>query len=339
MKALYSGGIRAYPGIPNTWDPDKRARAERALADVRAADPAWDGWQNPDPRADIEYCWEDICRMAAAWRASGGDLQVSLGPWDADTLRRRLGPVPMYEEGMDASDRFLMHPLLKRYGGRRYQRVTFDTERQRPDSAAHWLAHLAEQGVERGVLKAAQHKGGIWFLDLDPDPDVMTRRIQDTLDWAVVRLDGTEKALLAQEWIPMRHEYRLFVVDGVPVTGAGCIEEYTPLDHDPTRGEFDARTRRVRNDPDSPVEDRPDLAQDYRLFAQRVCDGQGTFVLDLATHADTGKTIVVELNALPNSGLYASDVDALMRALITADDRGYSPVTDPTAGATPINNL
>lgn len=338
MTTLYSGGIRAYPGIPNTWDPDKRARAERALADARAADPAWDGWQNQDPRADIEYCWEDICRMAAAWRASGGDLQVSLRPWDADTLRHRLGPVPTYEEGMDASDRFLMHPLLKRYGGRRYQRVTFDTERQRPDSAAHWLAHLAEQGVERGVPKAAQTKGGIWFLDLDPDPDVMTRRIWDALDWAVVRLDGTEKALLAQEWIPMTHEYRLFVVDGVPVTGAGCIEEYTPLDHDSTQGAFDTRTRYDRTG-GGEVASRPDLARKYVEFAARVCHDQGTFVLDLATRADTGKTIVVELNALPNSGLYASDVDALMRALITADDRGYSLVTDPTAGATPINNL
>jgi hypothetical protein len=48
-----------------------------------------------------------------------------------------------------------------------------------------------------------------------------------------------------------------------------------------------------------------------------------TVVMDVAIGAHTDEPLIVEFNTLPNSGLYASDVHAVYRALVTADNRGY----------------
>ncbi len=46
-------------------------------------------------------------------------------------------------------------------------------------------------------------------------------------------------------------------------------------------------------------------------------------VIDVALDAERQRPVVVELNGLPNSGLYASDPWLLTRALVDAADRGY----------------
>ncbi|WP_323986730.1 hypothetical protein [Microbacterium plantarum] len=46
-------------------------------------------------------------------------------------------------------------------------------------------------------------------------------------------------------------------------------------------------------------------------------------VIDVALDAERQLPVVVELNGLPNSGLYASAPWLLTRALMVAADRGY----------------
>lgn len=58
----------------------------------------------------------------------------------------------------------------------------------------------------------------------------------------------------------MTYEYRLFIVDGRPVTGAGCIVEHTPLfaDHRPGSSPFSPLVRRKRGVSLTAIEDELD---------------------------------------------------------------------------------
>ena len=115
----------------------------------------------------------------------------------------------------------------------------------------------------------------------------------------------------------MEYEYRFFVVNGEVVTGAGCVEEFTPLNN---RAQFDDRMRQVRSE-GGPVTSQPEILERYLSFAKQAASefsAEGllnTYSLDLATGSD-GQTLIIELNGLPNSGLYASDPHYVTRSLI-----------------------
>lgn len=194
-----------------------------------------------------------------------------------------------------------------------------------------WLtARHRDHGVERGVVKAAERKNGIWSIQLSPDYEELQQRLLEAMDWTFVRLESLPGAVLAQDAIDLTYEYRLFVVDGRVITGAGCIEEFTPLDRRPDGGAFDTRVRRIRGHlhqgQPSPVEDRPDI-----VACLTACGGTlaaqhgGTTVIDVGIDAATSRPVVIELNGIPNSGLYASDPWAVAAALVAARDWGYRP--------------
>lgn len=218
-----------------------------------------------------------------------------------------------------------MHPLVVRHGGRGM--FLGSSGREDETDVCEWLAaRHREHGVQLGVVKAAARKIGVWAVELDDDPEVVRERLLAEMDWTYVRLEGQRDSLLAQEAIDMQWEYRLFVVDGTLVTGAGCIEEHTPLDRIAGVA-FDTRVRRHRGHlggTPSDIEDRPDLVHSLLDFGLEMAEEHGgTTVIDVALNAATGTPVVVELNDLPNSGLYASDHWATTRALIGARDRGY----------------
>lgn len=365
---LYSGVLRGFSGIVN--DPRlavgtrAHAMACAALADCRAAfrangkDPDAAGTITTphDPLVDFEDCWEDRLRLSAAWRASGGSLrfwgnedvtEASGQVWTRERLSRRMGPVRWDETGgRHGADRHLRHPMTVRHSGRPcvlaglapHPSEVADYPEWLPDSvdAADVMADLAELGFAHAVLKNSQSKSGIWRLPVSIDPEVNRRVINDTetgLGWTTVRLSGVPEMLLVQAWVPLEHEYRVFVVDGVPVSGAGCIEEFTPLDS-LSGVPFDVRTRRLRGhlgtgEP-SPIETVPGLSSRYELFVRMALElsdepwARGTFVVDLAVRADTQEIVVVEVNELSNSGLYASDPYLVASAIATAADRGYT---------------
>ena len=111
----------------------------------------------------------------------------------------------------------------------------------------------------------------------------------------------------------MEFETRFFVVDGVPVTGAGCVESHTPLD---CEDRFDPKMERIRGD--GLIVSRADVMADHLAFAEVVAAefaavGVRHFTLDVAAGVDG--PLVVELNSLLNSGLYASQPAAVIAAL------------------------
>lgn len=124
--------------------------------------------------------------------------------------------------------------------------------------------------------------------------------------------------LLVQECVPMRFEYRMFVAGGEIRTGAGNVELHTPLDN-PTQVQFDDKMESVRNA--SEVTSEPGLRDRYVEFGQRVAtelakEGALNYSLDVALNPDTGEILVVELNSLTNSGLYACDPVRIVEGLL-----------------------
>jgi hypothetical protein len=155
--------------------------------------------------------------------------------------------------------------------------------------------------------------------------DAIDAALLKGLGYALAHMEGARDAILVQERIRMHHEYRLFVVDGVPVTGAGCVEAFCPLDLPPTSRAFDDRMENIRGDGD--VRPRPDILAEYLQAAPNMIDRLRAadpdlkdFVLDLATD-ETGKTLAIELNPSWNFGLYAMNFHVGLAAIIKASER------------------
>jgi hypothetical protein len=126
---------------------------------------------------------------------------------------------------------------------------------------------------------------------------------------------------MVQESVPMRFEYRVFVVGHVPVTGAGCVEERTPLDRDPAEA-FDPTVREHRGAPDEPACARPQVRDTLVSFARLVAaelhrevPAMRDYVLDVALD-DGDRPLVVELNARENAGFFACDPWTVVAALV-----------------------
>ncbi len=126
------------------------------------------------------------------------------------------------------------------------------------------------------------------------------------------------RCLLVQEHITLRDEYRIFVIAGRPVTGAGCIPERTPDDNivpfDPT----------IRDQNGGEIRLDPQLVERYRRFAEDYCRrSMGShYTLDLATSGP--RIVCVEMNPLflGRVGLFGCDLGALVDAVL--DDAGLS---------------
>lgn len=357
----FTGTLRPFPGIPEDTNLARRARMSEVLNDCRelGLEPTL------SVGADFEDFWEDAIRASAALRACREQaLPLTLpAPGERPDPDRRLGPVSYAEEGRHGSDVWLFPDALRDHGGRQMARVwvretpglapddqeSAEREQERriaaqgpnspcPDDLYGALLWLWARGVRTAVVKSGVRKSGVSVVPLSPTIRELRETLMrdDVLCWATIPEAAPAAGFLVQEWIPMDYEYRFFVVDGELVTGAGCVEEFTPLDHDPRDGVFDPQMRKTRGngiaaDTDAPVRRCLGLVERYREFLAPIAAtlpcGQRTVVIDVAL--SSGAPVIVEFNALPNSGLYSSDTDAVMRALVTAKDRGYRSAVIP----------
>jgi hypothetical protein len=177
-----------------------------------------------------------------------------------------------------------------------------------------------DAGQAEVFVKIAATKRGFARVPLSGLSDrELNQALLARFDWTLIEIAGRKDALLVQDCVTMTHEYRVFVVDGQAVAGAGCIEEFSPLHN---RGDkFDMRTREVRMSEDGPsqVAERPDIVSRYVSAAPRIIDDlisgnpdMRTFVVDLCLIND--KVAVVEVNPSRNSGLYALNWAAVFEA-------------------------
>lgn len=179
--------------------------------------------------------------------------------------------------------------------------------------------------VERAVRSIASHGHGVVVKYVLREKTLPVVRLtpEDALsfdagmwfEWEDVLFEDEPDGVLVQERVDMRREYRVFVIGGEPVCGAGCVEHCTPADNEAT---FDPKMEDRRND--GHVIHRPKTVEAYRRFATAAArliadEGyiRGPYVMDLATA--NGEPCIIELNRMNNAGLYALDMDALLTAV------------------------
>ena len=165
-------------------------------------------------------------------------------------------------------------------------------------------------------------KQNAFILDYDAaserSPSSQLYKACEDIMWDTVRFEGSDQPyLIIQGVIAPTYEYRMFMVDGVPVTGAGCVEEFTPLDNWET---FDPKMEVVRNQ--SGVTSNRNLLDDYLSFARefgaQYAKENGTglvYSLDLCIDRRSGKIRPIEINPPANLGRYASNTDAWILAI------------------------
>lgn len=183
------------------------------------------------------------------------------------------------------------------------------------------LAAWSGDGVRKVFLKSVEAKQFVFGADLpagfhaEQAGSLMYRELDCNAMW----LDGRPESIIAQEFVAMEYEYRVFVVGNTVTTAAGCIEEFTPLDNQGYP--FDHQLRRHRQE-QTPVDAEPSIAGVLVNFARNAVDaltlevpGLTDYVIDVALGPD-GNPLIVELNSLLNSGLYASRPGLVSRALV-----------------------
>ena len=173
-----------------------------------------------------------------------------------------------------------------------------------PD-AAREVAAMHARG-EAAFVKATRPK---FFAQL-VEPGTGLIAALDSLSYS---LCDAADCLLVQEAVRFEHEYRVFVVAGEAVTGAGCIEDRSPAEN---RDRFDTAMASRRSS--EHVTAQPGLTAAYQDFAERFVAGRTdlTCTLDLATV--DGRIRVIEMNPLQlgRVGLFACDVQALADAVL-----------------------
>lgn len=173
------------------------------------------------------------------------------------------------------------------------------------DGAKARVAEIHASGRD-AFVKATMPK---FYASVVPRGETLTRH----LDALVYSFIDRGPCLIVQERVDMIHEYRLFVVDGELVTGAGTVFSHTPDDN---TAPFNPLVSDHPSNDDCVA--RPELVARYLDFARRVIPEMPikTFSLDVALI--DGEVGIVELNPLMlgQIGLFACDPTRLTAAVL-----------------------
>lgn len=303
--------------VPGDGDPeDWREQAARLEAATRIL---------PDPHVRV------------AGRSYGGPDPMTLAHYGVVRIRPYMDQLTLPASNVDRWD---LIPALRPFLGRDVQSVPCDGDAI--DVAARgMLDRHPGAGV---VVKFMLREKRLPLAFIDPDGTFMQtdeyggkpERIPFAAwRWAgydLALFEGEPDAVLVQQKARMRYEYRMQVIGGKPVCGAGCIERFTPADNRGNR--YDPRMEETRNS--GRIESHPDIARLYEQYAHEAAHAirgeiEGPYVMDLYLD-DAGQPHVIELNPQSNSGLYALDMDALLTAI---RDNPEQFMPDPKRTATP----
>jgi hypothetical protein len=175
-----------------------------------------------------------------------------------------------------------------------------------------------------------------------PVPDVENERainqsLFDIYDYGLLSMGGGRPRFLVQETLDLRYEYRVVIVDGKPICGAGCIESAAPLDN--TGQVFHPMVEDVRNE--GRITTEPGLVACYAMAARLMADdliANGApphFVIDLAWVPEVatdgfdetkGRIVMIEANPCDAFGLYAMATDQFVKAATRAALSEEAPV-------------
>lgn len=209
-------------------------------------------------------------------------------------------------------DDYCVLETFKKNSGRITGIGGFNDNSDDSSSMENTLKLIKESGAPKALLKRRHAKLPLLSVNLEDwqSEDSVMSALDPDSGWGLINDEGIKDAYLVQEVIPMTYEYRFFVINGKLVTGAGCVEEFTPLDN--TGEDFDARMREHRSyECPSPVEVRPDLLAQLFGFAKKVVAEVSVerpdfdrYVLDVAL-GKNNEPVIVEFNSESNAGFFA----------------------------------
>lgn len=201
-----------------------------------------------------------------------------------------------------------------RYSGRHTAICGIGVANQGKSDVVEELQKMKDAGKRAAFIKVRQEKYGVFKVNLSGD---VRDALFHSMEWAAVHLEERLGQLLLQDYVEMQYEYRIIVLNGFPVCGAGCIEFFTPLNNEEVI--FDCKLQARRGD-DHPVVKDERIVQQYWLFALQFCREMGIERPELLNYSldvcmIDGKPSVIELNAFQNLGLYAMNVKEMVRCL------------------------
>ena len=267
----------------------------------------------------------------------GSPVAAMLGTWSKSDLVRGL-PIDVDVVGSDtravrAAGDYAGSDTFLRHAGRPVIVASGDVHGEDGIEAA--LRRVVDATGEGDIFIKTVQKEWAGKFSVSPSSDIglweqLCRADEDEgdmdgygLSWIPVQHEGRKNMLVVQGRIVPTFEYRIVVIDGRPVTAAGCIEAFTPAENTAV---FDPQMEEVRSDGDIVV--RPDLVERYLAFAETFCAefaaerGEGLdYSLDVCIDAMTGNVVPIELNPPLNLGAYARSTEAWLSAIVARTER------------------
>lgn len=262
--------------------------------------------------------------VTSGWLFPASDPQAPtgavLGYWAQSDLLfglpTRLSLAGQTIAAVDAASDYVSSPVFQRHCGRRVLNAPA-VEEELEETLAELLGDRPHADIFVKTLR--KKRSGMMRIEAGRPlwPQFYDHPRWETTAWEIERFRGNRHFLLMQDVMRCSHEYRFFVVGGELVTGAGCIEAFTPLDNLET---FDPQMETIRNR--SEVSSHPDVRDRHLDLARRyVAEFSAEhgddldYCLDVCLN-EAGESVVIEMNPPINCGRYASDVGAWMDAVV-----------------------
>lgn len=330
--------------IPQECPPDVmdapepyRAAWERHVGKVTPGDGDPEDWREQAARLEAATRILPNPHVRVAGRSYEGPDPMTLAHYGVVRIRPYMDQLTLPASNVDRWD---LMPSLRPFLGRDVRSVACDGDMI--DAAVRGMLdrHPGAGAVAKFMLRSKR----LPLAFIDPDgtfeqsdeyggkPERIPFAAWRWAGYDLALFEGEPDAALVQQRVRMRYEYRVQVIGGEPVCGAGCVERFTPADNRGNR--YDPRMEETRNS--GRIESHPDIARLYEAFALEAAHAirgevEGPNVMDLYLD-DAGQPHVIELNPQSNSGLYALDMDALLTAIRDNPDQ-FMP--DPSRGGMP----
>lgn len=345
-KMLWRANMReTYPADAATRCPDTLASWLRRFPDSQPADRDFEDWaesagigQALDAHADITTVLEDQnIRGFVSGTSMGGmatdptaPVGFMFGCWskfDGVKFPVAIDPVGCDKITVDHVAAWASSPVALEAAGR--QIFITSAVDYGPNNTEDAITAIVAAGGTHVFIKSV-HKMFAAIHKIKGEPGSYARdtfRYCDWIEHMQLSFDDRPGIMMIQGVMKPTHEYRLTIVDDQVVTGAGCIEPFVPFMNE---ARFDPRTEEVRNE--SEIGTESDLVDRYVAFAQdfavryaaetkAVTGKPPIYCLDLCVDANNGEIRMIELNPATGFGLYASDAQAYVDAVVELCDK------------------
>jgi hypothetical protein len=230
-----------------------------------------------------------------------------------------------------AAERYYRNPAFEKLARRTLRLADVPGDSVSPArTPADIVTKLAQLGLHRFFLKFVTAAKYLPTLTLEFDPNTIQQQITRWLEPAILLYGGQADAVLVQSLSNIHFEYRYFVVNRRIVTGSGQIEELTPhyrLHGGTVRGHdlpawngpfypWVARERKGKTIQAAPGVGMLAFADEAVKQLTDADPALRDFVLDVAVI--NGGFGIVELNPITNSGFFATDPRAYVKAALEA---------------------